>query len=127
MLTLYLEHPVNQQIRRVGPAPYFRITGDTLLAGPDERIIGTYENGVWAVENDVFLIIGADHPTKVRFESNGESCADYGPFERLKVVDGAIRHGPNAIELLARLDDQAQLWYVYAEQKYCPAAVLVAG
>ncbi len=75
----------------------------------------------------MFLTIGADLPTRVRFETNGDGPADYGPFERLKVVDGAIRHGPNAVELLARLDEGARLWYVYAEQKHCPAAVLSAG
>jgi hypothetical protein len=126
MLTLYLEHPVSQQIRRLGPAPYFRITAENLFAGTEEAAIGTYQNGVWTVDGDVFLTIAADAPARVRFEGNGGGPADYGPFEHLKVVDGAIRHGPNSVELLARLDEGARLWYVYAEQKHCPTAVLSA-
>jgi hypothetical protein len=122
-----MEHPINQQMRRVGPAPYYRLTGDTLFAGPDDRVIAMYQNGLWVVESEVFLTIVADHPIRVRFERDGNHTVDYGPFERFKVVDGAIRHGPNAVELLARLDDAAQLWYVYPEQFHCPEAVLTAG
>jgi len=40
------------------------------------------------------------------------------------VVDGAIRHGPNAVELLARLDEETQAWYVYAEQKNYSVVIL---
>ena len=124
MITLYLEHPVSQQVRRIGPAPYFRLKADTLVSGPDDVVIGTYQNGVWTVNGDVFLTLAADAPARVRFEGNGSGNHDFGPFERLKVVDGAIRHGPNAVELLARLDEEKQAWYVYSEQKNYPVAIV---
>jgi hypothetical protein len=125
MITLQFEHPVSHQVQTVGPAPYFRITGDDLRAGPNDAVVATYRNGVWTVNGDSYLTIATESPTAIRFEGNGTpSPSQYGPFERLRVVDGAIRHGPNAIELLARLDEAKQAWYVYAEQKNYSIAVL---
>lgn len=128
MLTLHFEHPVNRQVRRVGPAPYFRITVDTLHAGPDEAVVGTYRDGLWTVDGESFLTIRLEEPARIRFEDDGAPCAaGYGPLADVRLVDGAIRHGPNARELLAKLDEDARAWYVYAEQKSCPAVVLSAG
>jgi hypothetical protein len=125
MITLQFEHPVSHQVQVVGPAPYFRITGDDLRAGPSDVIIATYRNGIWTLDGDSYLTIAAEATIAVRFEGNGNPGSPlYGPYERLRVVDGAIRHGPNAVELLARLDEGKQAWYVYAEQKDYPSAVI---
>jgi hypothetical protein len=127
MIKLQFEHPVSRQIQLVGPAPYFRLTGDDLRAGPNDTVIATYRNGIWTLDGDSFLTIAADEPTAIHFEDKGPDnpvAARYGPYELLRVVDGAIRHGPNAIELLARLDERTQAWYVYAEQKNYPFVVL---
>jgi hypothetical protein len=125
MITLHFEHPVSHQVQTVGPAPYFRITGDDLRAGPHDTIVATYRNGIWTVNGDSYLTIATESSMAVRFEGNGDpGPSRYGPLERVRVVDGAIRHGPNAIELLARLDEAKQAWYVYAEQKDYPIAVL---
>ena len=127
MITLQFEHPVSRQIQTVGPAPYFRITGDDLRAGPNDAVVATYRNGVWTLDGDSFLTIASEAPAAIRFEGTGPpQGSTYGPYERLRVVDGAIRHGPNAIELLARLDEQTQAWYVYAEQKNYPFVVLAS-
>jgi hypothetical protein len=117
MIKLQFEHPVSRQIQLVGPAPYFRLSGDDLRAGPTDAVVATYRNGVWTLDGDSFLTIAAEEPTALRFEEEGDGATLYGPYERLRVVDGAIRHGPNAVELLARLDESTQAWYVYAEQK----------
>jgi hypothetical protein len=127
MIKLQFEHPVSRQVHVVGPAPYFRLTGDDLRAGPNDTIVATYSNGVWSVEGATFLTIAVEDPTALRFEENGNghaSAAQYGPYDQLRVVDGAIRHGPNAIELLARLDETTQAWYVYPEQKNYRIVVL---
>src|SRR6516225_8949317 len=125
MLTLQFEHPVSRQVQLVGPAPYFRISGDDLRAGPNDAVVATYRNGVWTLDGDSFLTIAAEAPAALRFEGSGtDGATTYGPFERLRVVDGSIRHGPNAIELLARLDEGTQAWYVYAEQKNYPVVIL---
>ncbi len=125
MISLQFEHPVSRQIQMVGPAPYFRLTGDDLRAGPNEAVVATYRNGVWMLEGDSYLTIACEATAALRCASNGQPeelvC---GPFERLRVVDGAIRHGPNGIELLARLDEGTQAWYVYAAQRNYREAVL---
>ena len=127
MLRLQFEHPVSRQVQIVGPAPYFRLSGDDLRAGPSDAVVATYRNGVWTLDGESYLTIAAEAPAAIRFEGNGNSGSGgttYGPFERLRVVDGAIRHGPNAVELLARLDEETQAWYVYAEQKNYSVVIL---
>ncbi len=124
MIKLQFEHPVSRQIQLVGPAPYFRLTGDDLRAGPSDAVVATYRNGIWTLDGDSYLTIAAEDATAIRFEGNGNGGSLYGPYDRLRVVDGAIRHGPNAIELLARLDEGTQAWYVYAEQKNYPVVIL---
>ena len=125
MLTLHFEHPISNQIHMVGPAPYFRISGDDVRVGPNDAVVATYRNGIWTLDGTSFLTITVEVTAAIRFEGNGDPDGmSYGPFECLRVVDGAIRHGPNAIELLARLDEGTQAWYVYAEQRNYRVAIL---
>ena len=128
MLALRFEHPGQGEALTVGPAPYFRIEGRSLRAGPADEEVGHYEGGAWHLGERTFLTATAESPARVHFEGDGEPCAGaHGPFAQVRLVDGAIRHGPQSHGLLAKYDEEAQSWYVYAEQKSCPAAVLSPG
>jgi hypothetical protein len=128
MLTLHFDHPVSHQARRVGPAPYFRLRGDSLRAGPNDVVLGTHHRGVWTLDGECFLTITTEAPALLRFEEGGAPCAHpYGPYDQVKIVDGAIRHGAGFSELLAKLDEVAGVWFVYAEQKNCAEVLLTAG
>jgi hypothetical protein len=99
--------------------------GNRLCAGPNGIVVGSYQHGVWTVGQSVFLIITPEAPTKIQFEEDGSNCSgEHGPFENVQLVDGAIRHGPKLSEVLARFDEKSQSWYIYADQKNCPSAIL---
>src|SRR5262249_25426731 len=110
VLTLALEVPDGRAGHRLGPAPYFRLDGGKLRAGP-------YDQGAWHVGQEVFIVCSTESPARVRFEGDGQ--ATHGPFERVLLVDGAIWGGP---KLLARYADRA--WYSYPDDTEFPAAVL---
>jgi hypothetical protein len=128
MLVLRFEHPVNRQSYRVGPAPYFRIDGSALVAGPDNRVVAQYQNGTWQVGGTSFLTATAEAPARVLFTDDSQSGAGpHGPFTELKLVDGAVRHGNGFHQLLARFDEQSQTWYAYADQRHYPIVLLSAA
>lgn len=126
MFDLRLENPVTSQVHTLGPVPYVKFVGGSLRVGPDDREVASYRDGTWHVDGDGFLSIAVGQPVTVRFEEpdNGSCAAPLGPFDHVKVVDGAIRQGPRLGRLVARLDEDAQSWYVYSDRKNCPAAVL---
>jgi hypothetical protein len=126
VLELEFEHPASRETLSVGPAAYFIVKGCRLLAGPGEQEVGFYEDGLWHVEGRSFTAARAAAPTRIDFhEDAGGSCAaPLGPFEHMKLVDGAIRCGPKLGKLLARLDEDSQQWLIYPSRKKCSAAVL---
>jgi hypothetical protein len=123
---LQFEHPASREVLSVGPAPYFVVRGGELLAGPGEEPVGHYQDGLWHAGGRSFTAVTPDAPTAVRFEANGgESCVEErGPFEHVKLIDGAIRHGPRLGRLLAKFDEGSQSWVVYPGRKTCHTAVL---
>jgi hypothetical protein len=125
VLALLFEHPTQGERLTVGPAPYFRLAGKSLRAGPGDEEVGFYENGMWHLAGKAFLTATADSPAQVEFRHDGDpSSGTHGPFENLKLVDGAIRHGPKSGAVLAKFDEDSQTWYSYADRKDCPVAVL---
>jgi hypothetical protein len=122
---LHFEHPASRDVLSVGPAPYFVVRGASLLAGPDEEPVGFYADGLWHVAGRSFTAARPDVPTAVQFQDNGSHSGEaLGPFEHVKLVDGAIRQGPRLGRLLAKFDDESQLWLVYPGRKKCHSAVL---
>ncbi len=125
MLTLRLEHPLNDQVHVVGPAPFFRIEGPTLFTGPDKRQAAVYRGGFWQANGNAFLTLTPEAPVRVEFiYSEPQTAGPHGPFEELRVVDGAIRHGPRLAALLARFDERMQAWYVCPEARNSPVVIL---
>jgi hypothetical protein len=127
VLTLYFEHPLSRKSHRIGPAPYFRIIGRSLRAGPEDQEVGFYEQGMWHIGGESYITATTDAPIIVHFEGEENSPSPaHGPLESVKLVDGAIRHGPQLMHVLARYDEGAQAWYSYPDQLEHSTAVLAA-
>ena len=126
MLTLHFEHPATRDDHSIGPAPYFRFAGSSLRAGPQDQEVASYAGGMWHINGRSFTTVTPQSPATVRFESADQSCSEtYGPFDQVRLVDGFMRYGNQFKQILARLDEQSQLWYVYPAQRDCPTAMLV--
>src|SRR5688572_13575932 len=112
MLTLIFE-PLSGATHTVGPTPSFRLAGTSLRLGPQDVEVATYRNGQWHVAGRSFTVILVEKRATVHFEppAQGSSTA-FGPFERVRLVDGAIRYGEKSGVLLARLDEGSRRWEV---------------
>ncbi len=125
MLTFHFQTPLARDVFTVGPAPHFRLFGNTLCAGPNDQVVATYQGGYWHTEHGPFVVLTTSAPTQVRFE--GSLCDDdYGPFDEIRLVDGAIRYGLHPGKLLATLNEQKLLWHLPAHSKDCPNILFTA-
>ncbi len=126
MLQLVAEHSAHRNKRTLGPAVAFRIGDGQVVSHPDNTVLATYEGSTWTIEGEHFLELVPQGTVRVRLEDGaGKVTGTYGPFDALRIVDGAIRHGPSGRDLLARWDADANAWYVYADASYWLAAVLL--
>ncbi len=123
MLTLRCE-PIAGIAHSIGPAPYFRIEGGTLRIGPANAEVGTHQGGLWQIGGRYFTTLALETPTTIRFEG-GDSCeGTHGPFDRVRLVDGVIRHGAHSGQLLARLDEESGSWHVYNNAGDCHKVII---
>src|SRR5262249_30521698 len=120
VLTLRCDRPGHPSVPRLGPAPYFRLVGDSLRAGPEDTEVGCYRNGRWQVRGHAFLTLTTQGPAVVRFESGGT----YGPFPSVEVLAGTLWHGAKADRLLASYDEESDSWFSYPDGHHFPPVVL---
>lgn len=101
------------------PARELRLTGSTLLVDGVEY--GRLNEGTWDCGSVSATAIPIDSEVKVRFEDADHAPIDCGPFPSVRIADGSIysEHG-----LLARLDDQAQLWRLQSDGSSWPNVVI---
>jgi hypothetical protein len=112
----------------LGPAPYFRMAGSVLQAGPDDREVGRYHNGSWRIGGNHSPFLSVQSSAKIHFEKDGCPCSGaYGPLDGVQIADRHLWYGGVLRLALARLDALAQSWHVYPSQEMCPVAVLSPG
>jgi hypothetical protein len=106
----------------LGPAPYFRITGNFMRVGPDNTVAARYKNHFWEIQGQYFTSYRCVVPIAVHFEdAQGERSSQFGPFASLGVADG-VAYADGV--LFARLVEESQLWHSYAEGTYWPVMVI---
>ena len=127
MLTLHFQLPLSREELHVGRVPFFQITRDALVAGPDDRRVAQHEHGTWRIEDHHAVVLAVNEPVVLRFRpENGAEAEKIGPLEHVRIVDGAIRGGPAGVTLLARFDEESQSWVrngaAYESVHFEPAA-----
>lgn len=114
MLEVRLQHPVTGDAPPFEPCPAVAITGERLTVGGAE--VATHHNGQWHHGGRHFTAILLDSAAVVHFEDDGGKASPvYGPFNRVRIVDGSIRAGDGFRDVLARLDERSKHWEVYGE------------
>ena len=59
----------------LGPAPFFKIDGTVLRQGPEEQIVGRYQDQHWELATQFLSSFEVTDPTTVRFEDANERSA----------------------------------------------------
>ena len=75
----------------VGPAPWFRVVGTSILQGPNGELVAESHDHRWKVRELVFNRLDCRQPHVLRFEdSTGQSTETIGEFGECAVIDGVI-------------------------------------
>jgi hypothetical protein len=123
---LRFENPVSGKTNVIGPAPYFRVARGVLRRGPDDHEVARYDQGTWTANGDTYMAITAAADVRVHFNGDDNDCANtYGPFQGLRLVNGAMRPGPDFGNLLAKYQRDTQTWYIYQDNKTCSTATII--
>jgi hypothetical protein len=124
MLTLLFFRTGDKPVHAAGPVPSIRVTGGSLRMGPESQQLGYHRGGFWRVaghDAPKFVVSGSG-PLLLEAERPEESIV-LGEFAQLEFIDGAIYSRPEN-NLLARLDESAGAWYLYADGSLHSALVL---
>jgi hypothetical protein len=106
----------------LGPAPWFRISGNRIRQGPSGQIVAEFRNHQWQVGGRAYSRLNAKDSTCVRFEdASGVPTEAFGPFNDFSVIDGTI-HLRN--ELFAKFVEETQLWHCCPTETYWPVIVI---
>jgi hypothetical protein len=123
MLSFFLKDPATGARHDFEPRPWLRVTGTSLQAGEGEPL-ASFRGGLWFTPEGEFGVLAVDSAVRVVFQGD-ELPRLYGPFERVLIVGGVLRHGPQPDDLLARLDDQAAAWEVLWDHSHYQTILLL--
>jgi hypothetical protein len=105
-----------------GWAPYLRLDGERLLAGPEERELARHGHGLWELQGDRYTLLDIETPVWLTFHNEGQTrAAPYGP---LMLVNGTLYEDRVYSRLIARLDASTKSWQVQTDKLTCSTIIL---
>jgi hypothetical protein len=127
MLTARLEEPIGPHNLPVGPSSYFRVIGD-VLQSDDGSEVASYRGGMWRNGNKLYIAVSFETPVCISFDvvsDNGEKH-EFGPYERLRIVDGSIWVMENHDSvLLANFNSMTNTWHAYHKPTFNAQAATI--
>jgi hypothetical protein len=124
MVTIHFVLADGREVYSVGPVAWVVATDGSLHVGPDGGQIAHYWGGVWNVAgHDVPKCIVNGSRCSAHFEDGRAPSAVQGPFDRIEFIDRSV-YGQPGRQLLAHLNEQAQVWYSYLGQQNWPKLVV---
>jgi hypothetical protein len=120
-------------VRRIESVDCVRLVGNAVqVGGPVEfgghcRTVASYAAGLWFFDNghETFDRLRVQNALEILFESPVENRSGYPrQVDRIEVADAEIRAGTG--EMIARLDDLLQNWYLSGSNQPWPVVVLQA-
>ena len=108
----------------VGPAPWFRVSGNYVRMGPHGTICGTFNMHHWEVDGHHFPRYDSmsEEPVVLHFEdAAGGPTGDFGPFTRLYAEDG-VMHADGT--LFAKFIEETVLWHCFPTETYWPVLII---
>lgn len=109
MLKLYFEDLQRPERHALGPASAFHLEGPYLKTEEGEEI-AVHRDNRWEMGDKVFIALVADTPVQITVEKPIAPSKTFGPFEAVRIVDGAIRAGEKQ-GLVAKLHEE-RAWHV---------------
>lgn len=114
-------------VRRIESVDCVRLVGNAVQLGDQCRTVASYAAGLWFFDNghETFDRLQIQNALEILFESPVENrSGSPRRADRIEVVDAEIRAGSG--EMIARLDDLLQNWYLSGSNQPWPVVVLQA-
>jgi hypothetical protein len=106
----------------LGPAPWFRISGNYIRKGPDGAVVGMFTRHQWQVQDRHFIRFDCHEPTLIHLEDTaGAPTQDFGPFGSFQCNDGVMYAEQ---KLLAKFLEETQLWHFFPTENFWPVLVI---
>jgi hypothetical protein len=110
---------------RVGPAPWFRVTGNFMHQGPHSAVAGKFQNNTWDTAGQHYASYAVEGSAVVQFEDAFGGRSDIlGPFDSIQSADG---HMWANSELFADFVNETQLWHDIKTDTYWPVMVITSA
>lgn len=122
MIRLHFESVIPEHAVILGPAPYFRISGQVIRRGPGNEIVRRYRNHFWEIQGDMFSRCDCRDNASIHFEDAfGGASEFFGPFRPLFMSDGTVYadHEP-----FAKFVEEARCWHHCATNVRWPVLVV---
>jgi hypothetical protein len=107
-------HPVRGDAPVLIRGAYFRVGADGTVRGPDNDVVARYRNSVWHLRSGPHRRFDCDTPVLLRIVNNDGEATNLGPYQFIKVAEGAIYTDAGRLAIadfrggLASLDDRGQ-------------------
>jgi hypothetical protein len=122
MIHLHLEQGDTSECADIGPAPWFRVSGNFIRQGPHGEIIGTFRHHHWEVNSRQCVIIRCTEPVLIHFEdAAGGKSEDFGPIDSFQARDGVLLVQGKPF---AKFVEETQLWHCYPTENFWPVLVV---
>jgi hypothetical protein len=109
----------------LGPAPWFRVSGNFIRQGPDGVVVATLRSHQWQIESRHFTRFECEDATLIHFEDMGGSPTEnFGPYPAFYTADGVMYASE---KLFAKFIEETQLWHCYVTENFWPAIVIKAA
>jgi len=125
MITLIFESEQLAQSVALGPASFFRITGNFITEGFDGKAAARFSNHFWEMHGQKYFTQYACHDrTVIHFEDALENASEiFGPFDKITVADGIVYANGR---LFARFTEETQLWHCFDTDTYWLSMVIAS-
>ncbi|HYE36134.1 hypothetical protein [Methylocaldum sp.] len=126
MISLVFESEQLGKSVTLGPAPFFRITGNFISPGADAGVAAKFSNHFWEMRGQKHFTQYACHDRAViHFEDAIENASEaFGPFDKIVVADGVVYTNG---KLFARFTEETQLWHCFSTDTYWLSMVIASS
>jgi hypothetical protein len=127
MIKATLKAPDSKRNRQV-ESKFFKSLGAALYDAKAVTI-ATQQAGVWrAPDGAVFISIDFDAPVMAFFQNHELNQEDkYGPFPKLRIINGGIWGLGEVPELVARFDNALAIWHMMERPAAGMPELLITG
>jgi hypothetical protein len=124
MICMYFSGGPSDRAATLGPAPWFRISGNYIRMGPHGTIAGTFHLHHWETDGRHYSRYECKEPVLLHFEdAAGGPTRDFGPYSELYAEDG-VMHADG--QLFAKFVEETVLWHCFPTETYWPVLIIKA-